>query len=98
MKDKIKIVTACGVGMGSSLILKMMIEDVLKAEGISAQVENIDIGSIKSANADMVVVQSFHEDKVKDAAKVVVNIDNFLDKENLRKKVLEGINALKNMQ
>lgn len=30
MKDRIRIVTACGVGMGSSLILKMMIEDLLK--------------------------------------------------------------------
>ncbi|KYO67317.1 PTS sugar transporter subunit IIB [Thermovenabulum gondwanense] len=94
--DKIKIVTACGVGMGSSLILKMMVEDILKAEGIDAKVENIDIGSIKSANADMVVVQSFHEDKVKDAAKVVVNIDNFLDKEKLKNKVLEGIRVLQN--
>ncbi|MGB9839768.1 PTS sugar transporter subunit IIB [Thermovenabulum sp.] len=96
--DKIKIVTACGVGMGSSLILKMMVEDILKAEGIDAKVENIDIGSIKSANADMVVVQSFHEDKVKDAAKVVVNIDNFLDKEKLKNKVLEGIKVLQNKE
>ncbi|ABY95607.1 PTS sugar transporter subunit IIB [Thermoanaerobacter brockii subsp. lactiethylicus] len=98
MKDRIRIVTACGVGMGSSLILKMMIEDLLKELDINAQVENTDIGSIKSTNADIVVVQTFHKDKMENIAKVVITIDNFFDKEKLREKLIEGLDKVKEVQ
>ena len=34
----IQIATACGVGMGSSLVLRMYTEDVLKELGVEARV------------------------------------------------------------
>ncbi|KXG78784.1 Ascorbate-specific phosphotransferase enzyme IIB component [Fervidicola ferrireducens] len=97
MSEKIKIVAACGVGMGSSLILKMTIEDIVRELGINASVEHADIGSVKSANPDIVVVQTFHEEKVKDAAKVVVAIDDFFNKDKLREKLIAAVNELKGM-
>jgi len=45
MANKLKVV-ACGVGMGSSLILKMNVEDVLKELNVPATVEHSDIGSL----------------------------------------------------
>ncbi|MFN2148928.1 MAG: PTS sugar transporter subunit IIBC, partial [Anaerolineales bacterium] len=35
----IHIATACGAGMGSSLVLRMYTEDVLKELGVEADVE-----------------------------------------------------------
>jgi PTS system ascorbate-specific IIB component len=43
------------------------------------------------------VVQSFHEEKVRDAAKVVVAIDDFFNKEKLKEKLIAAVNALKGM-
>jgi len=40
MANKLKVVAACGVGMGSSLILKMNVEDVLKELNVPATVEH----------------------------------------------------------
>ncbi|AAM23600.1 PTS system ascorbate-specific IIB component [Caldanaerobacter subterraneus subsp. tengcongensis MB4] len=95
MSEKIKIVTACGVGMGSSLILKMMIEDILKELGISAIVEHSDIGSVKATGADILVVQTFHKEKVEGDAKVVVAIDDFFNKEKLKEKIVNALDELR---
>ncbi|KAB8310301.1 PTS sugar transporter subunit IIB [Erwinia endophytica] len=50
-----KIVCVCGMGLGSSVIAKMNIEQVLKKMQIDAQVETCDLGSIRSINADVYV-------------------------------------------
>lgn len=50
-----KIYCVCGFGLGSSLIAKMNLENILASEGIDAKVENCDIGSITGINADFLV-------------------------------------------
>lgn len=50
-----KIVCVCGMGLGSSVIAKMNIEQVLKKMQIEAQVETCDLGSIRSISADVYV-------------------------------------------
>lgn len=50
-----KIVCVCGMGLGSSVIAKMNIEQVLKDMGLSATVETCDLGSIRSIQADVYV-------------------------------------------
>ena len=50
-----RIATLCGMGFGTSMMLKLFIEDILKAEGIKAQVIPWDLGSFKGQQADIVV-------------------------------------------
>ncbi|EFH8759554.1 MULTISPECIES: PTS sugar transporter subunit IIB [Enterobacteriaceae] len=50
-----KIVCVCGMGLGSSVIAKMNIEQVLKKMGLSATVDTCDLGSIRSVPADLYV-------------------------------------------
>ncbi|MGE9552018.1 PTS sugar transporter subunit IIB [Erwinia amylovora] len=50
-----KIVCVCGMGLGSSVIAKMNIEQVLKKMQIEAQVDTCDVGSIRSISADVYV-------------------------------------------
>ena len=49
-----RILTVCGMGSGSSLILKINVDEVLKQLGLKATVENIDASSYKSVPADMI--------------------------------------------
>lgn len=53
-----KILTVCGLGMGSSLILKMNVETVLRKLGYSASVEHMDVSSAASASADLVITHT----------------------------------------
>jgi len=50
-----KIVCVCGMGLGSSVIAKMNIEQVLKKMNLSATVETCDLGSVRSVPADLYV-------------------------------------------
>lgn len=49
------ITCVCGMGMGSSLIAKMNIEGILSQEGIDAEVDNCDLGSVSSKDSDWYV-------------------------------------------
>ncbi|AJZ89529.1 PTS sugar transporter subunit IIB [Cedecea neteri] len=50
-----KIVCVCGMGLGSSVIAKMNIEQVLKKMNLSATVETCDLGSVRGVPADLYV-------------------------------------------
>jgi PTS system ascorbate-specific IIB component len=84
IKPKFKVITVCGVGMGSSLILKMTAEDAFREAKIEATVEHSDLSSAKSMNSDIIIVQSLHAAEVTGLAPIIVVIKNFLDKEFIK--------------
>ncbi|MDA0568070.1 PTS sugar transporter subunit IIB [Streptomonospora sp. S1-112] len=79
----LSVLTVCGVGMGSSLILKMTAEDALRDLGVEAAVQNTDISSARGMNADVIIGQGMHTGELAGIAPVVVSVDNFLDKSGL---------------
>ena len=87
-KSKFKVLTVCGVGMGSSLILKMTAEDAFREAKIEATVEHSDLSSAKTMNADIIVVQSLHATEVSGFAPIIVVIKNFLDKEFIKQETM----------
>ena len=65
--------------MGSSLILKMNVETVLKQHGIQASVEHMDVSSAASANADVVITNAELVDTLKHLSCPVVVVNNYID-------------------
>jgi len=47
-----KFLAVCGFGVGSSMVLKMTLDKVVKEMGIDASVENTDISTAKATDAD----------------------------------------------
>jgi len=88
---KLKIVTVCGVGMGSCLILRFTTEDVLKELGIpnAAKVEGMEIVTARGAGADIILAQSLHTSEMADAAPYVIAINDFVSKDEVREKLLD---------
>ena len=41
-----KIVCVCGMGMGTSLIMKMTIDNAARELGLDAEVEHWDVGTV----------------------------------------------------
>ena len=49
------IVCVCGLGMGSSLILKMTVEKAARELGLDAEIEHWDAGTVGSRHADLIM-------------------------------------------
>ncbi|WP_149807717.1 PTS sugar transporter subunit IIB, partial [Listeria monocytogenes] len=50
-----KIVSVCGLGQGTSIILRMNVETVCRDMGVDADVEHIDVSAARSMNVDIIV-------------------------------------------
>ncbi|MGL5254806.1 MAG: PTS sugar transporter subunit IIB [Brevinema sp.] len=90
----IKFLAACGSGLGSSLIVSMNVEKVIKELGIDGEVEHCDISSVTSMPADIYVlgrdvadssaVQTISPDKI-------IALDNILSMSELTEKIKNKI-------
>ena len=94
---KIKIVCVCGFGVGSSLILKMKVDEVLQAANINADCVAQDVTSAQSAGADIVFASKEIASQLEGRLKCpLVVVNNFLDVEEIKNKGLRLIEDLVN--
>lgn len=84
-----KIVTICGAGIGSSGILKVNAERVLRKLDIEATVVAADIGSLKDVAADAQVILTSAEfvDAIGKTFADVIVIENYFDTAELTEKL-----------
>lgn len=91
----INIMTVCGFGVGTSLILKMNIESVLKNNNIEGEVFSEDIMSASSISCDLIFTsKEFYEDLKNNTKVPVIVIDNFLNKDEIKEKGLDVIKEI----
>lgn len=91
--NNLNIVTVCGFGIGSSLILKMTVDTVLEQEGIQAEAQPHDVTSCTGVKADfMLTSHELYEQIVDKVTCPVIVIDNFIDEDEVREKILKQIN------
>jgi PTS system ascorbate-specific IIB component len=92
---RLKMLTVCGFGVGSSMVLKMKLDELLKSEHIDAQVETADIGSASSMPCDLIFTSKELGEKLKQSVSVpVISISNFIDKNEIRRVGLPIIKKL----
>lgn len=82
-----KIYTVCGMGFGTSLMVKMTIDDILQQEGIKADVEAIDMGSAKGVAADLFVTSNDMKGSFPEIDQPIVYLDNMTDKNEIEQKL-----------
>lgn len=84
-----KILAVCGLGQGTSLILRMNIEQVLGDLGVQADVEHIDVSAASSMDADLIVTNNELAKSLPDQKDKVVIVNNYFDLDEI-KNALEG--------
>lgn len=89
-----RIATLCGMGFGTSMMLKLTIDDILRAEGIKAETIPWDLGSFKGNVVDIVVAPTDMESHLRDYPGKVVLIRNLVDKKEIGEKVLAAVKDL----
>ncbi len=84
-----KIVAVCSFGVGSSVIAKMNIEKVLKAEGRDdIMVETADLGSVTGSDGDLfVTTNEIFENFPEELKDKTIVLNNFIDQAAIK----EGI-------
>lgn len=85
------IVTVCGMGFGTSLMMKMTIDDILKQENIKADVAAWDLGSVKGRTADLFVASEDMRSNFTDIEGNIIFIKNMTDVDEIREKIMKEI-------
>ncbi|WP_026906889.1 PTS sugar transporter subunit IIB [Paucisalibacillus globulus] len=86
-----KVLTVCGLGQGTSLILKMNVEQALNEKGIQADVEHTDVSTASSMQADYIITSNeLSEGLVGHSAKVFI-VNNYFDMDEINQAIDENI-------
>jgi PTS system ascorbate-specific IIB component len=89
-----KIQTVCGFGCGSSLILRMSIEDIAKKHGLEIEAFCGDVSSCNANQCDVIFVSVDLADRVRQHATVpVIAINRLMDKKEVEAKFLDFIKS-----
>lgn len=83
-----KILAVCGMGFGSSMVLRMTIESVLKELGVQAVVSTSDIGSATSETADLIVTSAEFATLLANKGIPIISIKNYVDKQEMKEKLI----------
>ena len=88
-----KIIAVCGMGIGTSVLLKMNTEKVLRTLGIDADVEAADIGVARGMARDAEIVLTSEElaEELGDVEAQVIVIDNFFDLAEITEKLSSAL-------
>lgn len=82
----LKIITVCGLGVGSSLIMKMTAQSAMDQLGVKCQIEHWDMGTVNSKPCDVIVTSNEFR-KNFEGQDNVVYVDNFVDVNEMRRKL-----------
>lgn len=82
-----KILCVCGLGQGTSLILRMNVETVLREMGHQADVEHMDVSSASGTSADYIITSNELAQSLSNTDAKVVIVDNYFDKEEIKSKL-----------
>ncbi|MBF4693990.1 PTS sugar transporter subunit IIB [Fusibacter ferrireducens] len=91
----LRILTVCGAGVGSSMMLKVFTQQILKQEQIEASVNATDISSVDPKSADIIITTSDFANVIRNSTCPIIRIDNLTDKVNLKNQLLETISKIK---
>ena len=90
----IKVVTVCGAGVGSSMMMRLFTQQILDAEGTDGTVDASDIGSVDPSAYDLVITTSDFADALRDTSVPIIRIDNMMDKAYLKDQLMQHINQM----
>ncbi|MCF0110712.1 MAG: PTS sugar transporter subunit IIB [Erysipelotrichaceae bacterium] len=90
-----RIQAVCGFGCGSSLMLRMKIDSILKQHGLEAFTFTGDVGTCLANECDVIFISNELAERIADRARVpIVVINNFMNTKEVEQKVLDYYKTL----
>lgn len=96
---QIKAQAVCGFGVGSSLLLKMKLDQAFKANNIDASVFAGDVATAASTECDVIFTSEELAEALKSRAKVpVIVIQSFVNKVEIEEKAMAFVEKFKQQE
>lgn len=89
----LKVVTVCGNGIGSSLLLKMKVEEIAKENDLEVDVESIDSNAAVGKDADLFVTVKELASIFKESQKVAL-VRSYTNKKKITEDLLTTMHEL----
>ncbi len=87
-----KIITVCGLGVGSSLILKMTVEKIAREIGLDCDIEHWDMGTIAGVPHDLIMSSNDLKGSFPENIVNIVYVDNIVDVNEVKEKLIQFLN------
>jgi len=89
-----KILVCCGSGLGSSFMIQMNIEKVLKELNIEAEVDHSDLSSAMGMKSDIYVGTRDIASELTNLGGRVISLNSMIDKKELKEKLTEALTKI----
>lgn len=87
-----KILAVCGFGVGSSMVLKMTIEKVLRELEVEAEVENTDVSTAQGIKCDLIFTSNELAENLRTMVSVpVISIKKYMDSKEIKEALEKNI-------
>ena len=89
-----KALVACRAGVGSSLMLKIKVKEVVRENNFPIEVEHSSLDGLAGFDGDIVITLVDVADELikKNIPQKVVGISNIVDKNEIKEKLLAALN------
>ncbi len=87
--QKFRALVCCRAGIGSSMMLKVKVDQVIKDNGFPVETEYGNLEALSDFNGNLIITMSDLVDKINTENKIytVVGITSILDKEEIKEKL-----------
>ena len=82
-----KALVACRAGMGSSLLLKIKVDQVIKENNFPIETEHGNLDSLVGYEGDLLITMEDLADELQDQVKYALGVRNIVDKEEIKEKL-----------
>lgn len=90
----IKIFAVCGMGLGTSVVLKSRLKKALDQHDVDYTIDVVDASAANGQSADLIFTSAEFAEKINNDGAQIHVIDNFTDREEISRKVDEALAAL----
>jgi len=89
-----KVITVCGMGLGTSLMLLMEVQSIAAKHGFDVSGEATDLGSALGRKCDFFVASSEIASQLASKNALIVGIKNIIDKNEIENKIVPVMQAI----
>lgn len=89
-----KLLVCCGSGLGSSFMIEMNINKVLKELGVKAEVDHTDLSSAQGMKADIYIGTRDIASQLTSLGGEVVSLNSMIDLNELKTKLNEALSKI----
>lgn len=90
----IRVLAVCGMGLGTSVILKSRLKEALDAAGVEYTLDVVDAGAARGQDADIIFTSDELADRVRREGARVVVVRNFTSRDEVGEKVRAALAEL----